>query len=187
MRRPNRPDDPTKPDVPGDAGDPLAGYRASFGEHEAAFALFAQGYREQMRGDLGAATRLYRSSLAHHPTAEAWTFLGWAFSFAGRIDEAISCCLRAIEVDPSFGNPYNDIGAYLMARGRDEEALPWFERAAAAARYEPRQFPWCNAGIALERLGRWDEARRAFRRALALDPGYALALAHKRRLDGLYN
>ena len=49
-----------------------------------------------------------------YPTAEAYTFLGWTYHFQGRIEDAIAECKRAIEVDPEFGNPYNDIGAYLI-------------------------------------------------------------------------
>ena len=33
-------------------------------------------------------------------------------------------CKRAIEIDPDFGNPYNDIGVYLIDLNRFEEAIP---------------------------------------------------------------
>lgn len=188
MRQPSRPSDPERSGGRDDSlGAAIEPFRGSFEGDGEAFRLFAEAFREQHRGDLPAAMRLYKASIARHPTAEAWTFLGWTFSFAERLDEAIACCLKAIRVDPSFGNPYNDIGAYLMARGLDRDALAWFDKAARAERYEPRQFPHCNAGIALERLGRYEEARRAFRRAVAIDPSYRLAQAHARRLAGLFN
>ena len=56
-------------------------------------------------------------------------------------------------MDPDFGNPYNDIGVYLMELGRDEEAVPWLERAAVARRYEPRHFPHINLARIYERKG----------------------------------
>jgi Tfp pilus assembly protein PilF len=59
----------------------------------------------------------------------------------GRIDDAIAECHRAIEIDPSFGNPYNDIGAYLIAKGELDEAVPWLEKAKTAPRYDPRHYP----------------------------------------------
>jgi Flp pilus assembly protein TadD len=40
-------------------------------------------------------------------------------------EEAIAECHRAIEIDPDFGNPYNDIGAYLIERGDLRGAIPW--------------------------------------------------------------
>src|SRR5205807_1521416 len=82
-----------------------------------AMALFQQAYQNQMQGDLEEAIELYKRSIDIFPTAEGHTFLGWTYSFQGRWDEAIEECLRAIEVDPTFGNPYNDIGAYLVEKG----------------------------------------------------------------------
>ena len=74
--------------------------------------------------------------------------MGWTYHFQGRLDEAIAECKRAIEIDPEFGNPYNDIGAYLIELDRFDEAIPWLERAVEAARYEPRHFPHYNLGRA---------------------------------------
>ena len=60
----------------------------------------------------------------------AWyTFRGWAVSFLGDLDAAIEDCKRAIRIDPDFGNPYNDIGAYLIEQEEWEEAIPWLEKA----------------------------------------------------------
>ena len=98
------------------------------GDLARAIELWQQAYAHQLQGDLERAITLYQESIRVHPTAEAHTFLGWTYSFQGRIDEAIAECHRAIEVDPDFGNPYNDIGVYLMHQDR----LP--PRRAAAAR-----------------------------------------------------
>src|ERR1700682_712545 len=106
-------------------------------EREAqAWQRLQEAYQAQMEGDYERAVELYRRSLALHPTAEAHTFLGWTFHFQGKIDDAIAECKRAIEVDPEFGNPYNDIGAHLIELGRFEEVIPWLEGALEARRYE---------------------------------------------------
>src|SRR5437870_13545797 len=94
-----------------------------------AWSFFQQAYEHQMKGELEEAVNLYKRSIESHPTAEAYTFLGWTYSFMGRLDEAIDECNRAIEVDLDFGNPYNDIGAYLIEKGQCDEAIPWCERA----------------------------------------------------------
>lgn len=135
-----------------------------------AIALWREAYRRQMAGDLEGAIETYRRSIETCPTAEAHTFLGWTYSFQGRLEEATAECLRAIEIDPDFGNPYNDIGVYLIQQNRLEEAIPWLERAKAAPRYEPRQFPHMNlARIHLKR-GRWWEALRELEAAARLAP-----------------
>jgi Tfp pilus assembly protein PilF len=135
-------------------------------------AKWLRAYELQLKGDLAGAIEGYHRSLAIHPTAEAHTFLGWAYSFQGDLDAAIHQCERAIEVDPTFGNPYNDIGAYLIQLGRYAEALPWLKRALKARRYEPRHYPHYNLGFALLNLGRTDEALLEFKRALRRCPDY---------------
>jgi len=91
---------------------------------EKAQALWTQGYEAQMHSDLGNAMRLYQESIQVHPTAEAYTFLGWTYSFLQRYEEAIQECRNAIATDPDFGNPYNDIGSYLIKLGKLDEAIP---------------------------------------------------------------
>jgi len=140
-----------------------------------AWELLQEAYRAQVEGDLDHAVELYRKSLTAHPTAEAHTFLGWTYHFQGKIQEAIEECKRAIEVDPDFGNPYNDIGAYLISLGCYDEAIPWLERAVEARRYEPRHFPHFNLGRAYLAKDMLNRARDEFQHALRVEPEYELA------------
>jgi len=127
----------------------------------------------QEEGELDRAIELYRRSIETYPTAEAHTFLGWTMSFQGRLEEATRECLRAIEIDPEFGNPYNDIGVYLMEQHKLEEAISWLEKAKRAKRYEARQFPFMNLGRIFVRQGRWWEALHEFEGAVRLAPSDA--------------
>src|SRR5256884_2723122 len=86
-------------------------------------------------GGLERGSGAYERSVRLAPSGEGHTFRAWTFSFMGRYDDAIEECQRAIAVDPSFGNPYNDIGAYLIEMNRLDDAIPWLERAIAAPRY----------------------------------------------------
>src|SRR6266705_6457806 len=135
-----------------------------------ATALWREAYGHQMQGDLERAIELYQRSIDVYPTAEAHTFLGWTLSFQGRLEEATKECLRAIEIDPEFGNPYNDIGVYLMQQSKLEEAIPWLTKAKQAKRYEPRQFPFMNLGRIYLKQGRWWEALRKFEGAVRAAP-----------------
>ena len=133
--------------------------------------LWQKAYRQQMEGELDRAIEIYLRSIAVYPTAEAHTFLGWTLSFQGRLEEATKECLRAIEIDPEFGNPYNDIGVYLMQEGKLEEAIPWLEKAKLAKHYEPRQFPFMNLGRIYLKQGRWWDALRELEGAVRTAPG----------------
>ena len=128
-----------------------------------------------MGGNLEEAVRLYEASLACCPTAEAHTFLGWTYSFRGRLEDAIAECKKAIAIDPEFGNPYNDIGSYLIGLGKLDEAIPWLERAVTAQRYEPRHYPHCNLGRVYRAKGMLQKAIEELEKALAIEPDYAHA------------
>ena len=149
--------------------------------------LWRAAYRYQMEGNLDRAIEHYQRSVAVHPTAEAHTFLGWSMSFQGRFAEATAECLRAIEIDPDFGNPYNDIGVYLMQQGKLDEAIPWLGKAKQARRYEPRQFPFMNLGRVYLKQGRWWDALREFEGAVQAAPGDVHAAKMLHQLRGQLN
>ncbi len=154
---------------------------------ELAVRFFEEGYRQQMKGNLEQAVDLYKKSIEAFPTAEAHTFLGWTYSFMGRVDDAIAECHKAIEVDPTFGNPYNDIGAYLLQKGETDEAIPWFERALEAPRYESYCYPHMNLGRAYEARRDWLRAREEFRKAIDENPEYKPARQGLARIRGYLN
>jgi Tfp pilus assembly protein PilF len=157
------------------------------GRLELAEFYFKEGYRLQTSGDLNGAIAAYKRSIELYATAEAHTFLGWAYSFQGKIDEAIKECEAAIQVDPDFGNPYNDIGVYLIEKGEYDEAIPWLEKAMVAKRYEPRHYPYMNMGRVLVRKGRYDEAIRELKKALEIEPNYVAARIELHKIFGLLN
>ena len=150
-----------------------------------AMALFQEAYEHQMRGELDEAIELYKRSIDTFTTAESYTFLGWTYSFQGRWDDAIAECLKAIKVDPSFGNPYNDIGAYLFEKDRLDEAIPWFERALKAPRYESYCLPHFNLGRAYERKKAFARALQHYRAALDNNPRHLGAYKALRRLQAM--
>lgn len=148
---------------------------------------FEAAYKAQMSGRIEEAIALYRRSIDAYPTAEAHTFLGWALSVQGKYDQAITQCRIAIRVDPNFGNPYNDIGAYLIELGRLDDAIGWLEKAKRAERYEPRHYPFFNLSRIYSRQGKIYEAIRELREALACQPGYVAARRELHRLVGMLN
>jgi tetratricopeptide (TPR) repeat protein len=152
-----------------------------------ALKLFKQAYQAQMRGGFDEAADLYKESIAVYSTAEAHTFLGWTYSFMGLTDEAIEQCHRAIEVDPDFGNPYNDIGAYLIEKGDLDGAAGWLKQAMEARRYECYFYPHFNLGRIHEARDRPFDALREYKAAIDLNPSYTLAIRAFRRLQSKLN
>ncbi len=134
------------------------------------------GTQRLMEGRVSEAIDLYEQSIHIKPTAEGYTFRGWAVSFLGDLDSAIEDCKRAIRIDPDFGNPYNDIGVYLMQKGRFDDAIPWFETAKNAKRYQPRHFPYLNLGRIYVAKGQAMRALDEFVKALEIHPADDSAL-----------
>lgn len=159
----------------------------STGRRREAKELFMRAYEAQQTGDYAEAIELYLRSLAAYPTAEAHTFLGWVYSFQGRYDAAIDQCLRAIQVDATFGNPYNDIGSYLIAQGDLYNCVRWFQRALRASRYESYAFPHFNLGRVYEQRGRLIAAARHYGLALQQAPNFTQAAKALRRLQARLN
>jgi tetratricopeptide (TPR) repeat protein len=149
--------------------------------------LFKRAYEAQTNKDYVEAVELYRRSIETYPTAEAHTFLGWVYSFEGRYDEAIDECLKAIHVDATFGNPYNDIGSYLIAQGDIWTCVRWFRRALAATRYESYVFPHFNLGRVYEERGRLLDAARHYGLALEEQPSFTQAARALRRVQARLN
>jgi len=156
-------------------------------DDERARQLWELGTQRLTEGQVQQAIELFDESIAARPTAEGYTFRGWALSYLGRLDEATEDCKRAIELDPDFGNPYNDIGVYLMQQGRLDEAIPWLERAKQARRYEPRHYPFTNLGAVYERKGRWRDAMREYEGALQIEPRHLPARRALARLRAQTN
>src|SRR4026208_134967 len=137
--------------------------------------LFHEAYEAQQASDYDRAIELYKRSIETFPTAEAHTFLGWVYSFQDRYDEAIEECLEAIRVDETLGNPYNDIGSYLLAKGDNYSSVRWFKRALYAPRYESYALPHFNLGRIYEMRKKYLEAARHYGKALEQQPGITQA------------
>ena len=152
-----------------------------------ALELWERGQQHHLRGELEKAIALYSQSIEVFPTAEAYTFRGWAYSFQGKISEAIEECHKAIDVDPTFGNPYNDIGSYLMRLGRFDDAPVWFEKAKKAPRYEPRHFPYMNLARLYAHKRMLARAIDELEQALQICPNEPSCQSMLEQLRGLLN
>jgi tetratricopeptide (TPR) repeat protein len=152
-----------------------------------AFALIRQGYQFQKKGNIRQAIRHYRASIKIVPTAEAHTYLGWAFSLQGRYDKAIQECFRAMELDDEFGNPYNDLGYYLTMLRQYDEALYWLKKAIDAPRFDDRYWAYYNLGRVYELTGQWKQAEEQYLNSVRLNTKFRMGKDALMMIQGLKN
>jgi len=88
----------------------------------------------------------------------------------------------AVRVDPLQAQYHWSLGQGLVARGDLAAGVTELQRAADLGETEPSLY--VELGDHLAQLGRRDEARRAYQRALEVDPFYSPAQQRLRTLGG---
>jgi tetratricopeptide (TPR) repeat protein len=95
---------------------------------------------------------------------------GVAYFSLGRAGDAYESYQAAITLDPSYGEPYANLGLLYRRKG-------WYDKALAqygeALELQPTNATvWYNRAVALERLGRLEEAVSSLETAAKLAPKY---------------
>jgi tetratricopeptide (TPR) repeat protein len=110
----------------------------------------------------------YRQAIAIRPNYwKAHNSLGQFYMTRGRYAEAGDCYRRVAELQPDSVVGFNNLGLVMMMLGDTKQALANFTRAAELS---PRASTFSNTGTVHYWEGRYDEARRAYERAIELRP-----------------
>ncbi len=134
-----------------------------------------------------AAMEFFLKSISIHPTAEGYTYYGWTLSRFRQYRQAIRQCLKAIQLNPDWGNPYNDIGFNLIALHRYDEAIPWLEKALEAKVYAHRIFPYINLARIYKIRGDFAGALKMLSKAREIRPDSDLVKLWIRRVYACLN
>ncbi len=130
-----------------------------------------QGIALHQQGNMDAAERIYRETLAVRPGhALAQHFLGVILYQRKDVAAALPLLQRSVEAVPAEPEFHNNLGLALAAGEREREAIAAF-RAALALKSE-HAVAWNNLGLALQSVDDVDGAIGAFRRAIALQPEF---------------
>jgi tetratricopeptide (TPR) repeat protein len=124
------------------------------------------------RNELDEAAVQYEAALRVKRTAETHNGLGFVLSKQGKLDEAIAQFREAIRANPKYTAAYNNLAGNLIRQGKLDEAVSYYKISLSE---KPSATLHNQVGVLLVRLGRPDEAKQQFRKALAMNPGHAEA------------
>jgi len=99
--------------------------------------------------------------------------LGNVLKDQGKLDQALACYRRALELKPDYALAHNNLGLVLSGQGNLDGAVACYRRATELKPDFAEAHN--NLGTALMHLGKLDEAVASFRRALELKPDYTEA------------
>ena len=103
---------------------------------------------------------------------------------AGRYPDAVAVLRKAVVVDPNDDNLWRILGGALSNVGESQASLDAFSQAIAIAPNVARNH--FNLGVALEQLGRYEDAKTCYRAAIGRDPAYILAQQRLNNLETAY-
>jgi eukaryotic-like serine/threonine-protein kinase len=114
------------------------------------------------------AIRYYQAAVSILPkVAFLYQKLGWAL-WTERREEAVACCLKAVELDPSSDDAHYLLSIVLTGLGRNDEAI---DHLQAGIRLNPGSARLhAELGRCFELLGREVDALTHYQQAAELDP-----------------
>ncbi|MCY3024105.1 MAG: tetratricopeptide repeat protein [Planctomycetota bacterium] len=141
--------------------------------HALAEELLARGCLYIQKQVWDEAGREFRKALQmEEDYAEAYNNLGLCLLYMGKASEAVQNLQLALHYFPGWHIAEANLGLALTRLNRNEEAIPYLEKAIA----QKVQAPIClTLGDALAALGRIDKAIAAYQNALTVAPKSALA------------
>ena len=107
--------------------------------------------------------------------SDAYMVLAMIFQREGDLDLADSNYQRAISLDKDNSSARNNYAAMLFSQERFRESYEQLERVANDTSYEGRSLVFEGLGRSALRLGRQEEAKAAFQRALQLNENLFIA------------
>lgn len=149
--------------------------------------LFCKAKEHHLNGKLDRAITEYTALLNRNASAELYCLLGWAYCLNGNFKDAINQCRFAIELDPDWGNAYNDLACYLIYEKRFDAAIPWLEKAIQLESYDDKHLSYYNLGRIYEKIGMWLHARNCYEYSVSLSCDYKKAQKALNRIYAYLN
>jgi tetratricopeptide (TPR) repeat protein len=131
-------------------------------------------------GGIRACTIALGQPLTTSDRAATYDNRGVILNQQGRSDAAAVDFGKAIALWPSLGDPYVNMGAVLIKQKSYEEALVQINKGMERGASFP-QVAYYDRALALEQLGRYQEAYSDYKKALEIEPNFPQASEQLKR------
>jgi tetratricopeptide (TPR) repeat protein/WD40 repeat protein len=138
-----------------------------------AYSFLRAGMANERTGNYPAAVKAYERGLDVEPeNVELLNAMGFALFQQGKSEEAVVALEKALAVDPKHWKAHNNMALASIDIGELELAEAHYRESLAI---EPQAAIYNDLGFVLERQGLPEDAAKAYRKALELDPESASA------------
>lgn len=117
---------------------------------------------------------LMLDTLSKQDRAGTYDNRGVVLNMLDRTEEARTDFNKAIELDPSLGDAYVNLGAMLIKQGRHEEALGQINKGIDLG-MAFLHIGYYNRAVAEQLLGRFKESYYDYKKVLEIEPSFKLA------------
>jgi tetratricopeptide (TPR) repeat protein len=130
-----------------------------------------RGLEANMKGDPAGVLTHYTELVRLFPNDErALTLLGNTYFGRQEYEAAIKAFTKATSINPSFSQPYNQLGYALRFLERFDEAEGAFKKYTELIPGDPN--PYDSYAELLMKVGRFDESIKMYEKALSIDPNF---------------
>ncbi|HWU55872.1 MAG TPA: tetratricopeptide repeat protein, partial [Rhizomicrobium sp.] len=136
--------------------------------------LYAKSGTNLLQGVTTCDGALEHDALSKKDRAGTYDNRGVINDLLGRTEKAADDFNMAIELDPTLGDPYVNLGAMLIKKGQHEAALVQINKGLDLGMAFPH-IGYYDRAVAEQMLGRYKEAYYDYKKVLELEPNFAMA------------
>ncbi|MBD3638176.1 MAG: tetratricopeptide repeat protein [Crocinitomicaceae bacterium] len=145
-------------------------------------AFIELGVMHAEKGD-SIALEYYNSAIDIYPESiEAWYNKGYYYQSRGEVDNALNCYYTLKSIDSTWYSSYYNIGyIHLIMTEELDSAIYYFEKCTY---WDPGNYAaFNNLGLAWEKKGDLNNARKYYHKAVEINPDFQLAKDNLNELD----